>query len=92
LRRWRVQELAIFGSVLREEFQEKRDLDFFVTFAEDAEWSLLDHGKMQQELQELLGRPVDLLTRRAVEKSENWLRRGEILSTGQVIFGQWESG
>jgi predicted nucleotidyltransferase len=92
LRRWRVQELAIFGSVLREEFQEKRDLDFFVTFAEDAEWSLLDHGKIQQELQELLGRPVDLLTRRAEEKSGKWLRRKEILSTGQVIFGQKESG
>jgi predicted nucleotidyltransferase len=87
-----MQELANFGSILREEFQEKRDLDFLSTFAEDAKWSLLDHGKMQQELQELLGRPVDLLTRRAVEKSENWLRRKEILSTGQVIFGQKESG
>jgi predicted nucleotidyltransferase len=41
---------------------------------------------MKEELETLLEREVDLLTRRAVEQSRNWLRRREILSTAQVIY------
>jgi hypothetical protein len=41
---------------------------------------------MQQELQAILQRDVDLVTRRAVERSQNWIRRKEILSTASIIF------
>lgn len=85
-RRWKIQELAVFGSVLRADFDSESDIDFIVTFDDDADWSLLDHIRMQQELQALLQRDVDLVTRRAVEKSQNWVRRKEILSTASVIF------
>ena len=88
--RWKIQELAAFGSVLRADFDSESDVDVIVAFDDDAEWSLLDHIRMQQELQVLLQRDVDLVTKRAVEKSQNWVRRKEILSTASVVFPERE--
>ena len=85
-RRWKIQEMAVFGSVLRADFDSESDIDIIVTFDDDAEWSLLDHIRMQQELQAVLQRDVDVVTRHAVEQSDNWIRRKEILSTASVIF------
>lgn len=84
-RRWKISELAVFGSILRDDFSLESDIDLLVTFASDAEWSLLDHIRMEEELASLFGREVDLVNRRAVEQSENWIRRREILSTAQAI-------
>jgi len=84
--RWQIAELALFGSVLRSDFGPESDLDLLVTFSADASWGLLDHHRMKEELEMLLGREVDLLTRKAVEQSRNWLRRREILSTAQVVY------
>lgn len=84
-RRWKISELAVFGSILRDNFSLESDIDLLVTFASDAEWSLLDHIRMEEELASLFGREVDLVNRRAVEQSENWIRRREILSTAQAI-------
>jgi len=85
-RRWKIRELALFGSALRDDFRPDSDLDILVTFAEDAEWSLFDHIQMQHELQAALRRSIDLISRRAVERSQNWLRRQEILNTARVLF------
>jgi predicted nucleotidyltransferase len=84
--RWRITEFALFGSVLRDDFDAESDLDILVAFAPDADWSLLDHVRMEQELEALLGRKVDLLSRRSVERSHNWLRRREILDTAEVVY------
>ncbi|MEM3421860.1 MAG: nucleotidyltransferase domain-containing protein [Candidatus Hadarchaeum sp.] len=84
--RWKIKELAVFGSVLREDFGSESDIDIIVTFDSDADWSLLDHIRMQRELQKIFRRDVDLVTKRAVERSQNWLRRKEILKTAFVIF------
>jgi predicted nucleotidyltransferase len=80
-RRWRICELALFGSVLRDDFDRDSDLDLLATFAPDAKWGLLDHVQMEEELEALLGRDVDLLSRRAVERSQNWIRRQSILDS-----------
>jgi hypothetical protein len=85
--RWQIVEFAVFGSALREDFGPDSDLDVLVSFGPDADWSLLDHLRMEEELASLLKRDVDLLTRRAVEQSHNWLRRREILDTAEVIYG-----
>ncbi|MBI1987950.1 MAG: nucleotidyltransferase domain-containing protein [Nitrospinae bacterium] len=84
--RWKVLELALFGSVLREDFRSDSDVDMLVTFAPDADWSLLDHVQMEEELGSIIGRKVDLVSRRAIERSENWIRRQEILETAEVIY------
>ena len=81
-RKWKVTEFALFGSVTRpEEFREDSDVDVLVRFAADAQWSLFDHVHMRDDLVEIFGREVDLLTRRSVERSDNPIRRESILST-----------
>ena len=87
-RRWAIAELSLFGSALREDFGPTSDVDILVTFLPEAQWSLLDHVQMEMELAELLGREVDLLTRRAVESSHNPMRRREILETAQTVYPQ----
>lgn len=84
--RWAISELALFGSAVRGDFGPESDVDVLVTFLPEADWSLLDHVQMESELSELLGRDVDLITRRAVERSHNPLRRREILDTARVIY------
>lgn len=85
-RRWKIRELALFGSVLREDFRPDSDVDILVTFEPEADWSLLDHAQMQDELGGILGRSVDLLSRRAVERSENWIRRKAILDSVEIVY------
>ena len=85
-RRWKVTELALFGSVLRGDFNPDSDVDVLVSFAPDARWSLFDLVRMQEELKAILGREVDLLERVAVEQSENYIRRKSILSNMEVIY------
>jgi predicted nucleotidyltransferase len=57
-----IQELALFGSVLRDDFRPDSDLDVLVTFRPDSPVrSLLDYIGVKQELEALVGRPVDLV-------------------------------
>ena len=89
-RRWKISELALFGSALRADFKPASDLDFLVTFAADVNWGLLDHVRMQRELESILHRNVDLVSKRALEYSPNWIRRQEILNTARVLFSNRE--
>jgi len=84
--RWQIAELAFFGSVLRNDFRPDSDVDVLVTFAPEAEWSLFDHMAMEEELSALLGRKVDLVSRRAIERSANWIRRQAILETAESYY------
>ena len=85
-RKWKITELALFGSVLRDDFRPDSDVDVLVSFAPDADWSLLDHMAMEEELAGILGRKVDLVSRRAVERSANRIRRQAILSSAEVVY------
>jgi len=85
-KRWKVQEFALFGSVLRDDFMPESDVDVLVDFEPDARRSLLDIGTMVDDLQKIFGREVDLLTRKAVEQSRNYIRRKEILSSIEVVY------
>ncbi|MFH0980577.1 MAG: nucleotidyltransferase family protein [Planctomycetota bacterium] len=82
-RRWRIREFALFGSVLRPDFQPDSDIDVLITFEPDIPWSLYDWVDMIDELEAMFGRDVDL-----VESSglRNPFRRKAILNTKQVIY------
>jgi uncharacterized protein len=86
-RKWQVTELALFGSVLRADFGPGSDIDVLVTFAPDARRSLFDLVTMQEELERVFGRPVDLVSRRGIEASRNYLRRQAILDSAEVVYG-----
>ncbi|MBI3812437.1 MAG: nucleotidyltransferase family protein [Nitrospirae bacterium] len=85
-RKWKIAEFALFGSVLRNDFRPDSDVDVLVAFKPDAEWSLLDHITMEEELSAILNRKVDLVSRRAIECSGNWIRRKAILETAEPFY------
>ena len=83
---WQIRELAVFGSALRDDFSPDSDLDILVTFAETADWGLLDLVRMEREFAELTNREVDLVDRRSITRSSNWLRREEILGSAVPVY------
>ncbi len=86
-RRWNVEELALFGSVLGEGFGPESDVDVLVSFEDSAHRTLLDLEDMERELGDIFHRKVDLVSRRGVEASQNVARRDSILSSARVIYG-----
>ena len=82
-RRWKIAELSLFGSVLREDFRPDSDVDVLVTFVKEAQWSLYDWVDMIAELREIFGRDVDLLSRQSLR---NPFRRYEILKTRETLY------
>jgi Predicted nucleotidyltransferases len=84
-RRWKVTELSLFGSVVREDFGPESDVDVLVTLAVDVPWSLSSWLAMQRELEELFQRRVDLVERDAVEHSDNRFRKRAILSSAVML-------
>lgn len=85
-RRWKIDELRVFGSALRDDFRADSDLDLLVRFAPDADWSLIYRVVMEEELSGVVGRKVDLVSERAIERSSNWIRRKAILESAEPYF------
>ena len=81
-RRWRVSELAVFGSVLHERFREDSDVDVLVTFGPDAHIGLIGLSKMERELSDLVHRKVDLVTKGGLKSAI----RDEILREAEVLY------
>ncbi|VFN03203.1 MAG: hypothetical protein BECKG1743D_GA0114223_111932 [Candidatus Kentron sp. G] len=86
-RAWQIRELALFGSVLGVDFGPDSDVDVLVRFDEKARHTLFDLVHMEEELQAIFGRKVDLVSRRGIETSRNYLRRKAILGSAEVIYG-----
>ena len=82
-RRWRIVELALFGSVLREDFGPESDVDVLVTFAPDGGITFDNRAEMVDELSAIFGRPVDLVERTGIR---NPFRRHLILTTREVVY------
>lgn len=83
--RWDVSELALFGSVLRDDFGPDSDVDMLVTFRDASRWRFRDLQVMEHELEQLFGRRVELTERAAVEENPNWIVRQEILNSARRI-------
>ena len=60
-RRYNVQKLALFGSVLGENFRAESDVDVLVSFQPNTKIGFITFSRMQRELAELFNRPVDLV-------------------------------
>jgi uncharacterized protein len=84
--RWQITEFALFGSVLRDDFRPDSDIDVLVTFAPTAQRGLTETLQMRDALQAIFDRDVDLIVKAAIERSENWLRRKNILESAKIIY------
>jgi hypothetical protein len=82
-RKWKIAELALFGSAPRDDFRPDSDVHVLVTFAPDAPWSLFEWADMTDELGAIFGREVDLVEKDGLR---NPFRRHAILSTRRVIY------
>lgn len=82
-RRWKIRELALFGSVLRDDFRPDSDVDVLVTFDPDAPWSYWEWPDMMDELERMFGRKVDLVEKRGVK---NPYMRHEILTSREKVY------
>ena len=85
-KRWQVVELALFGSVLRDDFGPESDIDVLVAFREGARHTLFDMVEMEEELKAIFGRDVDLTERAGIEQSRNHIRRKAILRSAETIY------
>ena len=82
--RWKLREVAVFGSTARGNDHPDSDLDLLISFEEDAPWSLLDLAALKLELEDLTGRRVDLVERDALQ---NPFRRQSILRDARTLYG-----
>lgn len=83
-REYGVRELAIFGSALREDFNEQSDLDFLVQFEPDARVGFMELAGLQFAIEDVVGRPVDLVPKNGLKP----LIRDDVLDSAQIIYAQ----
>jgi predicted nucleotidyltransferase len=81
--KWKIKELALFGSVIRNDFRADSDVDVLISFLPDEHWSMFDWIDMQTELSAIFSRKVDLVER---ESLRNPFRRRTILESNEVIY------
>lgn len=84
--RYKINELALFGSSLREDFSDDSDIDLLYVFEENTTHSLFDVAEIKEEFEKLFGRPVDFVSRKAIERSRNIYRKEGILGNIRVIY------
>lgn len=84
---WNIKELQVFGSVTTKNFHPDSDIDIIVDFPAGSHHTLIELAQMEAELETIFGRRIDLLTRQAVEKSRNTIRKESILSSMEKVYG-----
>jgi predicted nucleotidyltransferase len=85
-KRWKIVKFSFFGSVLRKDFNANSDIDVLVEFSNNVSWSLLDHAAMEEELSEIFNRQVDIVNKKVVKNSRNWIRKQNILESARVYY------
>ncbi len=83
--KWQITEFALFGSVLRDDFGPESDIDVLVYYPSTTTIDLLDEVQMVYELQEIFGRKVDMVSKKAILNSKNRYRRNSILNSAYVV-------
>ena len=81
-----IARLELFGSALRDDFRNDSDVDLLATIRPGVKCGLFEWVEIKEGLERIFGRPVDLVSRRAVEKSSNPYRRNSILARTRAIY------
>ena len=81
--KYRVKELSVFGSSIRDDFSEESDIDFLVSYFDKWDNTLIDMVHLKNELSALVNRRTDIIEKEALE---NPIRKKIILSTAEVIY------
>ena len=81
-RRYEIRELSLFGSQVRGDFTEKSDFDFLVEFQPEARISFITLGKIQEELEGIVHKPVDLVPKDGLKP----LIRKPVLTEAEIVY------
>ncbi|MDD1728559.1 MAG: nucleotidyltransferase domain-containing protein [Methanospirillum sp.] len=84
---FQISSIWIFGSAIRDDYSNDSDIDLVVEFMPGARITLLTLASLQTDLEKVLGRKVDLITRKAIDDFMNPIMRHEVLSTMVRIYG-----
>lgn len=87
-KKWHIHRFSFYGSIMRDDFRPDSDIDVMIDFSPDDRTSVLDMSTMQEELEALFSRNVDLVERKSIEQSENYIRRKGILSGKPPVLRQ----
>ena len=85
-KKWQIVAVSLFCSVLTDEFRPDSDVDVMVKFGPEARVGLFEMVDIEDELREIVGRDVDIVTRPSIERSENYLMRRSILSGTRTFY------
>ncbi|HMN62106.1 MAG TPA: nucleotidyltransferase family protein, partial [Anaerolinea sp.] len=80
--RYQVKRMALFGSVLRDDFRPDSDIDVLVVFSPSARTSFMTLGKMKRELSAMFQRQVDLVPQEGLKPSI----RDSVLASAQEVY------
>ena len=81
-RKYRVRELSVFGSAARGDMRADSDIDLLVEFLPDAKIDLVDYAGFMLELSQLIGRKVDLVSKKGLKP----LIRASVLKEARLLF------
>ncbi|MEM6502654.1 MAG: nucleotidyltransferase domain-containing protein [Cyanobacteria bacterium P01_C01_bin.89] len=81
-----IAELALFGSILRDDFRDDSDIDLLVTYLPDAQRGLIEAAQLQHIFERAFNRKVDLISKNGLQHSRNHRRRDDILKSAKVIY------
>ena len=87
-RQWEIVELALFGSVLRDDFSSNSDVDVLFKKRDNMRHTLDELISMKAELETVFGRNVDIVPKKVIEADPNYLRRQAILNVAEVIYAE----
>ncbi len=82
-KKWKITRLALFGSVLRDDFSSDSDVDVMVVFEPNAQWSLFDVVDMKLELESIFKRDVDIVEDGTIR---NPIKRRCIYENIEVVY------
>jgi len=87
-KKWNIKELSLFGSAITDKFNNDSDIDILISFGKNSHYGLFELAEMKSELENIFGRQVDLVTRKSVESSSNYLRSKSILSNLKSLYAE----
>ncbi|MEN8447484.1 MAG: nucleotidyltransferase domain-containing protein [Cyanobacteria bacterium J06555_13] len=86
--KWGIVSMALFGSILRADFDNNSDIDILIAFSPTARQGLLTLSQIKRELESVVQRSVDIAVKESIEESTNWIRKREILATAKTVYEQ----
>lgn len=85
-KKWDIKDFSLFGSVLTDNFTPDSDIDVLVTFGDNSHHTLFDLVRMERELRQIFGCDVDIVSRRGLSFSRNYIRRDAILNSAETVY------